>query len=330
MTEPEKPQVRRWTELTRSRGLDGRRIVVACLLGALLLWTYAPALTAMVGRWSDDPKYSHGYLVPLFAAFLLWHRRTRAPSSAQGGSAWGLLGILGACVLSLAAAYLYYGWLDSLGFLVALAAVCLLFGGRTALGWAWPSIAFLVFMLPLPYALEVGLARPLQRVAAISSTYVLQTLGLPAARNGNTILLDSWQIGVAEACSGLGMLITFGAFATAFALLLRRGWGDRVVILMSAMPIAIVANVARIVTAGVLFRFAGRYWADDFFHKKAGWLMMPLALALLWVESWVLARLWLTAKVQGPVPLDLGSTGHAGTGRSDVVPAKEAARHVHA
>src|SRR5207253_599308 len=95
-------------------------------------------------------------------------------------------------------------------------------GGWRALHWARPSLAFLLFMIPLPYRVEVALAQPLQRVATVSSTYVLQTLGFMSFSEGNVIRLGETRIGVVEACSGLSMLLIFFALATAVCLVVKR------------------------------------------------------------------------------------------------------------
>ncbi len=273
---------------------EGRRTTLL-LLGFLvaLLWAYAPTLSAMVQRWAEDPKYSHGFLVPIFAAVVLWVRRDDHPGVKLSFSWQGLYWLAGAGLLRLASAVFYLEWLDSLSLLPAVAGLCLLLGGVPALRWAWPSIAFLVFMMPAPYQLEIALAQPLQKVATACSTYLLQTLGLPAVAEGNVIWIDDVRLGVVEACSGLGMLITFFALSTAFALVLARNGTDRVVLFLSAIPIAVLTNVARITMTGVLYVTAGREAARIVYHDLAGWLMMPLAVGLLWLELKFLAHLFV-------------------------------------
>src|SRR5207247_2117523 len=117
--------------------------------------------------------------------------------------------------------------------------------------FAWPALAFLGFMLPLPYQVEVALAHPLRRLATGMSTYLLQTIGYHAIAEGNIILIEQSSLGVAEACSGLGMLMTFFALATAMALAIRAPAVDRLVLVVSAVPIAVLANVMRITATGV-------------------------------------------------------------------------------
>src|SRR5581483_4191267 len=114
--------------------------------------------------------------------------------------------LLAAAALRLAGAAFYVDWFDAVSLLPCLAGLCVLLGGPAALKWAGPSVAFLVFMLPLPYTAEVALARPLQSLATATSTYALQTLGVPALAEGNVIVIGQYRLGVVEACSGLGML----------------------------------------------------------------------------------------------------------------------------
>ena len=97
------------------------------------------------------------------------------------------------------------------------------------------------------------------------------------------ILLSNVQVGVVGACNGLGMLITFFALTTAVVLVLRRGWWERACVGLSAVPIGLLANVVRITATGVLAELLGGEAANLVFHDLAGWLMMPLALGMLWI-----------------------------------------------
>jgi exosortase len=153
------------------------------------------------------------------------------------------------------------------------------------------AIAFLVFMFPLPHRLETALSQPLQQVASAASVYTLQTLGWPAFREGNILLVHDYRIGVVEACNGLGMLLSFFAVAAGTAVVCSASWAERIVLFLSSVPIAILANVARIVATSVLYDLAGPRWGELVFHDLAGWLMMPLALGLLCVERKVVS--WL-------------------------------------
>ena len=275
----------------------------ALLLGLTLVcvWAYWPTFGAMGDKWLHDPQYAHGYLVPLFSLFLLWRRRKLLDGAKAQYSWWGVLLVLVGAGLRVAGAYLYFDWLDAFSLLPCLAGFCVLLGGWRALHWAWPAVAFLLFMIPLPFRFETAFGARLQVIGTLASTYTLQTLGLPALSEGNIILLPGGAIGVAEACSGLSMLTTFLALAVAVALVIRRPWIDKAVVLLSAAPIAVAANVARITATALAQEWFGAQVAHAVFHDLAGWLMMPLALAMLWVELRVLAFLLTEPPAEAPV-----------------------------
>ncbi len=273
------------------------------LLGLTLIcaWAYWPTLNAMAGKWLHDPQYAHGYLVPFFSLFLLWRRRAMLSAVIPQNYWYGVLLVAAGAALHVLGAYLYFDWLDAFSLLPCLAGFCVLLGGWPALRWAWPAIAFLLFMIPLPFRVETAFGLRLQSLATLASTYTLQALGLPALSEGNTILLPGGAIGVAEACSGLSMLTTFFALATAVALVVRRPWLDKIVILLSAAPIAVAANVARITATALAQEWVGRDLAHHVFHDLAGWLMMPVALALLWVELRLLSFVLVVPPAEAPM-----------------------------
>jgi exosortase len=264
--------------------LDVRLALAAVVL---LLCVWWPTLTGMAYRWGEA-QYSHGFLVPLFSLFLLWARQDKLPRSLPKLTlsvvASGLALLASGLGLHFIGTYIYFDWLSAASLLVCLAGVCLLTGGWQGLNWAWPAIAFLLFMVPLPYQVEIALGGPLRGIATRASTYALQTLGFAAFREGNVIHMGEIQIGIVEACSGLSMLMIFFALSTAVALL-SKGTSvlEKCLICLSALPIALIANMVRIVFTGIMHRVVGSEWADYFFHDLAGWLMMFLALGMLWV-----------------------------------------------
>jgi exosortase len=263
--------------------------IVAVSVATLL--SYAEPLARLTRLWTNEADYSHGFLVPVFAAFLLWHRREMFGEATGPGSWWGLALIAVAGVMRWTATYYFYPLLDAPSLLPCLAGVTLLVGGMGALKWAWPSIAFLVFMIPLPSGIAGLLSNPLQRIATSSSTWLLQTLGVPAMARGNVIWLTNGQIGVVEACSGLRMLMLFAAITVGASFLVQRPLWEKVLISLSAMVIGLFTNILRISVTAILYEYVGAELADKVFHDLAGWLMMPAATLLLILELYVLSKL---------------------------------------
>jgi exosortase len=283
-------------------------LILLAISVAGLTWSHWNDLVEMAQHWAQDPQYSHGYLVPVFCIGLLWQRRALLRERLAAPAWWGIPILVAGIGLHLGGAYFYYIWFDDLSLLPSLAGLVLVLGGWARLAawrWAWPAIAFLVFMIPLPYRLEVSLAGPLQRIAVISSTYLLQTFGLPAVAEGNIILLSEARIGIVEACSGLRMLVVFFALSSAVALVIRRPFWEKALVVVSAVPIALVVNVIRITVTGFLHEQVSSAVANAVFHDFAGWLMMPAALGLLWLELIYLRHLLLDPPLGGPLSLSL-------------------------
>lgn len=268
--------------------------VIALLAVTLvaLCWSFWTTLGDVSQRWSSDPQYSHGYLVPIFAVILLWLRREKLNTEQMTPSWWGAALLAVGLGLRLYGTWYHYLWFDHISLLPCIAGLCLLLGGWAAWKWAWPAILFLFFMIPLPYSVATSMSGPLQKLATVTSTWSLQTLGLPALAEGNVILIDENRIGIVEACSGLRMLVVFFALATGMALLVKRPVIDKVILVASAIPIALISNVIRVTVTGLLYvTVENNEVAEVFFHDVAGWLMMPLALGMLWIELKILDKL---------------------------------------
>jgi exosortase len=291
------------TEPPSSSPARAATIGAGLALGGLILWAYWPALGEMAEKWRTDPQYSHGYLVPVFAAVLLYLRRGRLDRSKCRPDWRGLIPIALGAAMYATGGFLYMDVLSAGALIPTLLGAVLILGGPAAVRWAWPMILFLGFMIPLPYFVETAVGQPLQSVATHGSTWVLQTLGFPAVSEGNTILLEHGKIAVVEACSGLSMLLTFAALTTGMAMVIQRPMLDRVILVASTIPVALAVNIARISGNGIAIEVWDVDTAHRLFHDQGGWLMMPLAIALLWLELWVIGRVLVEAPGRSNLPV---------------------------
>jgi len=284
-----------------------RSLVTGGVLTVLVVGTYGSSLAVLVGRWWNEPDYIHGFLVPIFSGVVLWVRREMLRSD---GLRVGPLAVIcgslffAACAaMRWASAYYSYPLAEPLSLIPCLMAVALFVGGWRMLRWSAPSIAFLFFMLPLPGSVAGVLSLPLQRVGSLAGAYILQLLGYPTYAAGNVIHMPDAQLGVVEACSGIRMMMLFFAVCCGAAILMKRSPLEKLIVVFSAVPIAVVANVLRIVVTGILHQTAGHELADRVFHDLAGFFMMPTAVVLLWVELGLLSRLLTTRRPQRPISL---------------------------
>lgn len=250
---------------------------------AAVIWAYWPTLAEMVHTWDHQPDYSHGYLVLPIALFFLWSRRSTMPIGQIRPSYWGAVLLLAAGAIRVIAGMYYMLPLDGWTIPLTVAGGTWLLFGRSLVMWSWPAIVFLWFMVPIPYSAESWLSVPLQGVATKLSTAALVSLGQPAIAEGHTILLNDQHLFVAEACSGLRIFVGIFALAFAFVLFSRWSWWQKALVLMAALPVAVIANSVRIVTTGLLHQWISGEAAHRFSHDIAGFVMIPLAAGLLWL-----------------------------------------------
>ena len=200
--------------------------------------------------------------------------------------------LVGALVVRLVTIPLPIPFLGDLAFLVGLAGLFTLLLGGAALKRYWFAFFFLVFMVPLPIALYSRIASPLQLLASRVASTVMNATGVPVLCEGNRMTLPGGiQMFVAEACSGMRQLTGFLALTTAVAWLVGRPVWYRTVIVISALPIALSANIARVILTGYIMHFLNPEYASGTFHTIEGLLMMGFGLLMLQGECWLLDRI---------------------------------------
>ena len=257
----------------------------------LVVWSYWPTLVELVATWNRESDYSHGFLVAPLSIFFLWVKRDRFPIRRIQTGWWGISLIAVSMAMRWASARFYLGSLDGWSLIVCLIGWTWLAGGRHVVTWALPALLFLLFMVPLPYRFENLASIPLQRIATELSCFLLQLLGQPAFAENTTILIGDLPLEVEQACSGLRIFMGILALAVATLMWIEREWWQRALLLVSVVPIALLANATRIVITGLLYRHISSEAARHFSHDLAGWLMIPLAAGLFLCSLWYLARL---------------------------------------
>ncbi len=237
-------------------------------------------LLGLVDQWNRVPDYSHGFLVLPLAACFLWITRDTFPGVEPQISWAGLLLIIVAGAIRFAGAWYYLEALQGWSIPVWITGYIWTFFGRQAIRWALPAVAFLFFMVPIPYSIENMLSRPLQLISTQMSLFVLQCLGQPAVAEGTTILLGENTLEVEQACSGMRIFFGIAALAYAFMILYKRPMWTRLMLLVAVLPIALLANSMRIVVTGLLYQMGLSETAKHISHDMAGWFMIPLAAAI--------------------------------------------------
>ncbi len=259
---------------------------------AALVWSYWPTLVGLMRDWRSDPNYSVGQIVPLAALYLLWSDRRSLMRSRMTACWWGV----GLLLLAMAARSFGLIWLfesaERYSFVLAIAGVVLLIAGREVFGKVFWVLVFLGLMMPLPGRVHLMISGTLQDYATDGAVFGLELLGVVVGQRGHQVVLnDSVPINIAEACSGLRMLSAFVVVAAVLAYIVPRPRWQKVVLVLSSVPVAIVCNVMRLVLTALLFLTLESSLAERFFHDFAGLTMMPMAIFLLLGELWVMSKL---------------------------------------
>jgi exosortase len=251
------------------------RIASWISLPAILLPVYGPTLVWLFGRWQTDPFYSHGPLVPLVSAVLLWRTRDRLKlDPALSMPAVALL--IGAAILHLLGVRLMFEFLSALSLLVLLAAVAVLGGGFPLLRTVAFPLLYLLFAIPLPMILLQQVSLPLQLFSSACASGVLRGLGCAVTRNGVLLAFPKFTLAVADACSGLRSLLTVLAISTLAAHLSTASFGRRTALVVISSIAALLVNILRILLAGLIgIAFDGET-ACLLFERYSGYFFFAL------------------------------------------------------
>ena len=249
----------------------------------LLVGMYWRVGVKLLHDWIDYPEYSHGLLIPVFIAYLLWDRRRQLRASAIDSSFAGLpLVALGLFVLFLGV----FGaelFLTRFSFVLIIAGMIWILFGRSMLQRCSFFLFVLFLAIPLPVLVLNHITFPLQLFASKVASNMLPLAGVPVLREGNVITLPAMPLEVAEACSGIRSLMSLFTVAVIYGALLERRTSVRVILALASVPIAIVANVARIVGTGLCVQYWDPEKALGFFHEFSGWLMFLVSLCCLYL-----------------------------------------------
>jgi len=257
--------------------------------GALLLACYAPVLWRLVQQWDSDPDMGHGFFVPLVVGFIVWQRRLELRALKPSPNWWGLVivlyGGLQLCIATLGAEL----FLARTAFVISAIGIVLLLGGT-----AWVrALAFplflLFFMVPIPTVVYNSITFPLQLLASRVSTQALDLMQIPVLREGNVLELAEQKLSVVEACSGIRSLLSLTFLSLVYGYFCESKVWMRIVLFISTIPIAIVANASRVTLTGVLTEYMPEL-AEGFFHTVSGWVIFMVALAILVVLHQILNK----------------------------------------
>ena len=268
-----------------AKTLIGAVVVIAATL--LVFWQ---VFVRLVDAWIVDGNYSHGFLIIPIAAYFVWERRQKL-AAAPVRPAWtGLL------VLGFGIAVLLAGLWGSELFLSRIALLFVITGIVWFLyGWqhvrilAFP-IAFLFLMIPIPAIIFNQIAFPLQMFASKVGESAISAAGIPVLREGNVLILAHTTLEVAEACSGIRSLVSLITLGIVYGYFMDSRLWVRSLIVASAVPVAIIANGARVAGTGMAAHWIGPEAAEGFFHQFSGWIVFIFAFVMILILQRLIVR----------------------------------------
>ena len=269
---------------------------------------FADGIAALLRAW-QLPEYSHGPLIPLLSGFLFLRQLKEWPPT-PAGRRWP-----GVAMIALALAIGLLGKLSHIDEIITYSMILWIYGMiLTSFGWErgrhfWPPVVHLVFMLPLPGLIYYKVTTTLQFMSSELGVFLLRGVGVPVFLEGNIIDLGVYQLHVAEACSGLRYMFPIMSFTYIFAVLYRGPTWHKAVLLLSAVPLAVVMNSARIAAVGLLVNTWGIEQAEGFAHLLEGWVIFLSCIAILFGLAWAMLRLQPAPRMSLAEALDLEIDG---------------------
>lgn len=252
---------------------------------------FSGALSELIHRWNQQEEYSHGFLIPIVTAWLLWTRR-EALIASVGRPAWtGPILILLALAMHVIGELSAIFILSQVGFVLVLIGIVLSAGGNSLLKVAFVPIAFLLFAIPLPYFIDAVLTLQLQLISSELGVFFIRTFGIPVFLDGNIIDMGNYKLQVVEACSGLRYLYPLLSLSFLAAYLFHAPFWQRALVFLSSIPIAIGMNGFRIGMVGLLVDRWGTQMAEGALHFFEGWVIFLACSILLAGEIYLLARM---------------------------------------
>jgi exosortase len=266
-----------------SRSFSRFNWIPYAVIAVLLCVLYYRVAVKLVYDWSTLEDYSHGPLVPLFAGFLIWDKR-KVLSATPVKQTWaGIPLVVFSIVVLILGVYGVELFTARISFILLVTGLL-----WTLFGWAMVRelrfpLLVLVLAIPFPAIIFNRITFPLQLMASRIASDILPMLGVPTLHEGNVIELPVMKLEVAEACSGIRSLMSLFTLAVFYGYFLERTTSRRVILALASIPIAVTANVARIVGTGLCVQYWDPEKALGFFHEFSGWVMFVVSLACLYL-----------------------------------------------
>lgn len=280
MTEPPVPRDERRDRMAATGLLVGA--------AALFVALFFPILSLRWRFYEEQPRYSHCPMIPLVAAVWVYDRWDRLRALPRTVSAAGVAATVASVLLYLYGRSVSTNLLQHVAMLATVACtVWAVLGPRVLRASAFP-LGYLLFTVPLPKTWDDALTQPLQRIATIVAEGTFDALGWVVVRQGNVLQLPGLKLLVEDACSGVHSLYALVALGVAWVAFVERPAWLRAVLVLSTVPVALVANALRVIVTGILAYKVDPSYAQGTSHTLTGMIVFFTGLALFLLVDWCL------------------------------------------
>lgn len=246
-------------------------LIWVAIIAGLLFCAYYEAIGHLLQRFeARDSYYSHGYLVPFISAFLVWRKRKELAALQPQGSFWGLALIVIGLLVHIVSYFLKTNFTSYVSCLVVIVGATLFLGGWKVTRVLLFPLFFLIFMIPLPKVIILGISFEMKLLASEISSWFVSMIGIETSVSGSRIFYPGGFLLVGDPCSGLRSLISFLALGTVVVELTSGNIWKKSILFFSVIPIALLSNVVRIVVLTLASYIYGSQIVDGFFHDFMG------------------------------------------------------------
>lgn len=289
-------------------GREARPLVVAILVIAAVALVFGQVFVKLVDAWIVDGNYSHGFLILPIALYFVWERREKLTTAPVAPSWVGLPVLVTGLLILLAGLWGSELFLSRFALLPVIAGIVIFLLGWQHFRVLWFPIAFLFLMIPIPAIIFNQIAFPLQMFASRVGEWAIAGVGIPVLREGNVLTLAHTQLEVADACSGIRSLVSLVTLGLVYGYFMDPRTWVRVLVVVSAVPVAIIANGARVAGTGMAAHWWGPETAEGFFHQFSGWIVFIFAFLMMLILQRIILRFSpKPAAPVGPAPAGAGA-----------------------
>ena len=264
--------------------MKNKLIPIISTLFILIIVIYRETFLWLIERYRGaDSYYSHGFLVPFIAAYLIWLKRGDFKDLKWDYNLWGMALIIFGLTIHFLSMFFEVFFISAFSILFLVFGVSLwLFGIKITKKVAFP-LCFLIFMFPLPLVAINSISFPMKMLVTKSAVFLLKTsLNIPIKNEGFQVFFPNATLIIENPCSGLRSLISMLALGSIFAFLLKANLNKRILLFLLSVPIALLSNLTRVIMLCLAVYIYGNQIMKSFFHDFSGYLVFFIAFAALW------------------------------------------------